>query len=333
MSSPEYEIHEYCDIFPDLDDKAIAEMADSIAAEGQLDPIVRWGNIILDGKNRLRACKVAGVVPVFESWAPTKPADKQLADDEAWAFCRAKNYNRRHLTTSQLSMIAGKELDRHCANLHTETTVQEVADKHGVSKRSVDSAKKVIANGSTELQHAVTNGHVTVSDAASIVDQPKPKQNAAVKAVTNGHAKTVNEAVRPKFDPDVERLKQIGGTTSKQSSAFDPSEFDHEVNPDVPATKVDKHLTPSEKASQQVSIIEAFCRSVMKHFDDNLPKDPWLDQSQVDIAKSQLRSCLGAIRVAKAGRDLCPKCHGKGCASCRKCGYLPKLQYEMLGGK
>lgn len=196
----EYEIHEYCDIFPDLDDKAITEMASSIASEGQLDPIIRWGNIILDGKNRLRACKVAGVVPVFESWAPTKPADKQLADDEAWAFCRAKNYNRRHLTTSQLSMIAGKELDRRCANLHTETTVQEIADKHGVSKRSVDSAKKVIANGSSDLQHAVTNGHVTVSDAASIVDQPKPKQNAAVKAVTNGHAKTVNEAIREPGD-------------------------------------------------------------------------------------------------------------------------------------
>lgn len=313
MSKPDYEIHEYCDIFPDLDAKAIAEMAASIAAEGQLDPIIRWGTIILDGKNRLKACDLAGVSPIFESWYPTNPADKQLADDEAWAFCRAKNYNRRHLTTSQLSMIAGKELDRRCANLHTETTVQEVADKHGVSKRSVDSAKKVIANGSTELQHAVTNGHVTVSDAANIVDKPKPKQNAAVAAVVNGKAKTVTEAVREPGD-------ETENDKSKLTTDDEPT-----INVPASLKQVAESLKGFRASISAVGKVREQIRELCEAPGGNKVARLWSDMERMF---EQISVNLKSYRFWAA----CPECKitdqkkkaDEGCKMCRGHGWIAK---------
>lgn len=203
----EYEIHEYCDIFPDLSDAELQEMAESIRANGQLQPIYRWNKKILDGKNRLKACKLAGVNPVFESWCPTNPADEKLADEEAWNFANALNYDRRHLSASQRSMHAAMRLKRKSANLHSAETIKSVAKKENVSVRSVKNAKDVIANGTPELQHAVTNGHVAVSDAAKVSKLPKKTQDAAVKAVTNGHAKTVAKAVEREPGDETENDK------------------------------------------------------------------------------------------------------------------------------
>ena len=152
----------------------------------------------------------------------------------------------------------------------------------------------------------------------------------AAAEVINGHSPTV--AKSPGIDPEKARNDAIMAAQSAMPtpvSQFDPVELEEKAKSLV----VDTTKPLAERITQQNKILESFCRSLVKFFDDNLPSDPWLDEGQVEIARSQLKSCCGAIRVAKAHDKPCPKCDGKGCKSCRKCGYLPKNDYQMIGGK
>jgi len=69
---------------------------DSIRSAGLLNPIVLLKGKVLDGRNRLLACKLAGVTPSFVEW----DGDSL----EEWVV--AQNANRRNLSQSQKAFAA-----------------------------------------------------------------------------------------------------------------------------------------------------------------------------------------------------------------------------------
>lgn len=79
--------------------------------------------------------------------------------------------------------------------------------------------------------------------------------------------------------------------------------------------------------------IDRFCQRILQAFKDSQPTDAWLDDSRIGIAKQQIDSALATIRIAKAHDKPCPKCDGAGCKMCRNCGYMPKNEFQMAGGK
>jgi hypothetical protein len=73
---------------------ALRELADDIAANGQQDPITLDAEgRLLDGRNRLAACDLAGVDPVFAVY-----------EGDPVAFIVSKNAHRRHLSAGQRAM-------------------------------------------------------------------------------------------------------------------------------------------------------------------------------------------------------------------------------------
>ena len=158
-----------------MDDTSFEEFAKDIAEHGLREPIVILDGMILDGRNRLKACEQVGVPPRFETYKGDDPA----------GFVVSLNLQRRHLNESQRAMVAGKIAnasqggDRKSdqrANLPHETTNKEAAQKLGVSERSVKSAKAVQSKGIPELATAVDAGEVSVSAASTIASAPKPLQ-------------------------------------------------------------------------------------------------------------------------------------------------------------
>lgn len=92
-----YRIHPIADVFPMMTEDELRELADDIAANGLLYPIVLddQGQVI-DGRNRLRACELAGVEPQF----------MRLNGVDPLTYVLSVNIKRRHLSKGQAAMCA-----------------------------------------------------------------------------------------------------------------------------------------------------------------------------------------------------------------------------------
>lgn len=98
-------VHPAADEYPLLPED-VSSMAEDIAANGLRDPIVldALGRLI-DGRNRLAACKQAGVEPTFRT--------KDLSDDDDIEdYILSVNVEKRSLTNGQKAMFRASNLAR-----------------------------------------------------------------------------------------------------------------------------------------------------------------------------------------------------------------------------
>jgi phage N-6-adenine-methyltransferase len=199
-----------------MSDEELAELAADIRAHGLLEPIVLLDGLVLDGRNRLRACEAAGVEPRFVEWDGS-------GDPAVWVI--SKNLKRRHLSTSQRAMVAAKLLgyyaaeakERHregsraggmggkvLANLpepsdEPRNARDDAARDLNVSPRTVEHAATVIERGIPELAAAVERGAVAVSAAAEATQFEPEAQRRVVELVEAGAsgAEAIREVKRP----------------------------------------------------------------------------------------------------------------------------------------
>jgi ParB-like chromosome segregation protein Spo0J len=181
----EMRVHPLAAAFPPLEGEEFDQLVESIRKHGQRESIVLYEGMILDGRNRARACKAAGIVPDGVEFEGTY--------EQARDFVIDANINRRHLDVSQRAMVAGRLANMRQgertdlqppANLPKVTEPQAptsisqapAAERLNVSERSVRDAHKVIDKGAPELARAVDRGEVSVSRAAKIADLPKAEQ-------------------------------------------------------------------------------------------------------------------------------------------------------------
>ena len=88
--------HPAAEIFALLGEDKLESLAGDIAEHGLRQPIVLHEGLVLDGRNRLRACELASVEPEFTEFGGTDPV----------AFVVSCNVQRRHLNSSQRAMAA-----------------------------------------------------------------------------------------------------------------------------------------------------------------------------------------------------------------------------------
>ena len=174
--------HPFANIFPLLEGEPFDNLVADIKANGLLQAITIHGNMILDGRNRLRACEAAGIEPRFVEYGGGDPL----------SFVLSQNLHRRHLDESQRAMIAAKlaNMPAHrpadkSANLRTSQS--EAAAKLNVSERTVSSAVGVRAYATPELIEAVEQGKIKVSVAEALLGAPKAAQRQAVAAPDRAH--------------------------------------------------------------------------------------------------------------------------------------------------
>ena len=94
-------IHPIAEMFPMMPDSELKAMAKDIGTNGLRKRIVRDGDgVVLDGRNRMSACQIAGVEPTYRT--------VDLDEDGKRALIVSLNIMRRHLTASQRSVIAAQ---------------------------------------------------------------------------------------------------------------------------------------------------------------------------------------------------------------------------------
>jgi hypothetical protein len=94
-------IHPATELFPMIPDDELRELSADITANGLHEPVWLWddperGTVLLDGRNRLAACAMAGVDVRTRTYDGNDPI----------SFVVGLNVKRRHLNASQLAFIA-----------------------------------------------------------------------------------------------------------------------------------------------------------------------------------------------------------------------------------
>lgn len=89
-------VHPLADLFPMLDERELGALADDIKANGLRESIkVTADGTLVEGRNRLEACELAGVEPRFET------VDGDIGD-----LIVSANIMRRHMTKGQIAILA-----------------------------------------------------------------------------------------------------------------------------------------------------------------------------------------------------------------------------------
>lgn len=201
--------HPYADLFPLIEGADFEAFCASFRRDGydRRQPIVTYGNQILDGRNRYRACEATGVAAQFREFDPG-------SEGSALDFVIRMNLPRRHLNESQRAAVAadlatmrqGERTDLEpSANLQ-KVAQGDAAKRMSVSERLVSDAVKV-RREAPEVFEAVRRGAVPASTAARIVDLPPETRKQIIEAPDP--ARAARTAVK-KADR-VERERQLGG--------------------------------------------------------------------------------------------------------------------------
>ena len=106
--------HPAADSFPMMDAKRYRELRDDIAEHGQREPITICDGMVLDGRNRHKACMELGLSPVTRTF-----------DGDPWAFAWSLNGQRRDLVGEQRYLI-WKHCSEHSATWQAQK--QAIAD-------------------------------------------------------------------------------------------------------------------------------------------------------------------------------------------------------------
>jgi hypothetical protein len=181
----ELQPHEFAQIFPNESGDKFTELVVSIRKLGKLRyPVIVFEGKILDGNQRIRACKIAKVEPKHIEFTGTR----LQALDLVWDL----NWNRRQLNVSQKAFYFAQ----YCAFADSGNPVAQgspgvpltvAAKKAGVSENTMRRAKKVAEYGTEEQKEAVRTGKATVKQVASSIAQSESK-NGATDVDASGRA-------------------------------------------------------------------------------------------------------------------------------------------------
>jgi len=202
-----YPVHSAATLFPMMDAVALQGLADDIREHGQREPVVLFHGAVLDGRNRLRACELAGVEPQFVT-----RDDADVGDPID--FVLSLNKHRRHLEPQQLAAlsvrvsaayaVAAAERMRATLRVGTVTPASNGpllagATQDNGARSLVQAAKQVgaginatatmaaVLRDAPEVFAAVESGAITtVTDAKAVAALPEEQRTELLQRVEAG---------------------------------------------------------------------------------------------------------------------------------------------------
>lgn len=157
-------VHPVADLFPMLADDELADLAEDIKQRGLLHPVVLDAEgRVLDGRNRMAACRLLGIEPSTETYD----------GDDPDGYALSVNIARRHLTRGQQAMIAAK-----AGRVLQQNTVRAAAADHKVSAARLSYATTV-AQHAPDLVDAVITGATGLDEAYRVARDRKTAADSA----------------------------------------------------------------------------------------------------------------------------------------------------------
>jgi ParB-like chromosome segregation protein Spo0J len=199
--SSAFETHPAAKLFPLLKGKDYDKLKADIETRGLIEPIVKKGEIILDGRNRLAVCQDLGIQPRFIEYE---------GNDEI-GFILAKNILRRHLTEDQRAMIVAK-IRGEILSKEAQARIDQARHRMAVSKSTQPFGRtyEQIAEEAKTTRYKARAALAVAKHAPGLVDKViagkqrlaearRKARERAGKAMRPKKEKTLRERVERKF--------------------------------------------------------------------------------------------------------------------------------------
>jgi hypothetical protein len=218
--TPDYgmPVHPACDLFPMMASDSLSALCKDIRSNGLANAIVVHEGRVVDGRNRLLACRETGVEPRFVEWRQAYQGQMPLT---RWIW--SVNAKRRHMTAEQVTAV--------------EVALTAWEEQEAARMRQAET-QQLQRNGKGQFVPAVadspqpeeTKGRVRVKIAKKIgVSEHKVRQALAVQAADPELLKQVahgtlalREAQRQIVSKEIQKPSQAttaapsGGTGKRQ---------------------------------------------------------------------------------------------------------------------
>jgi ParB-like chromosome segregation protein Spo0J len=214
MKYSDYKIHPFADHLPLLSDQEMSDLAADIKQNGQRLPIIRCNGVIIDGRNRLKACEIAGVEPNIRDREDVLKTDSDVAK-----FIISINLSRRHVLPAERAAIAVELID--AMKKDDEKVAAEKAAKPKEPKG--DKKEEPVAKPKTKAEQVAEAAKLTGSSKSAIYEASKIKEEDPKKfeEIKKGEkslneAKKEIEATKPAAKPNpAKNLKKAEGIVKK----------------------------------------------------------------------------------------------------------------------
>jgi hypothetical protein len=174
-----YTQHPLSAAFPSMISEDFQSLKDSIKVNGVLNPITLYEGQVIDGWHRYRAASE------LMMGCPEQQMDSGIDPKD---FVRAQNKNRRHqlpaaLALAEVAISAWYPANRpnNSALSADLSTTKVMAEKAGVSERSIEQAKTVHKNASQEVKQAVKDGKIGLPKAVALSKLSEAEQAAGIE--------------------------------------------------------------------------------------------------------------------------------------------------------
>jgi ParB-like nuclease domain len=174
MTKP-LEPHPFAALFPELPSEELTLLARDIQKRGQLEPIILYKGLILDGRNRYRACQIAGLQPRIEQF------NEKVGQGSPEDFVLSRNLRRRHLSMGQKAAIAldwSEQIELNSEPARTKGlgrpkgTLSEAAKYIGINEQRVFEARQ-IRDLNPSLYQEVREGRRSLNSALTEISSPR----------------------------------------------------------------------------------------------------------------------------------------------------------------
>lgn len=282
-------VHPAAELFPMMSDDELQLLAADIKANGLQQPVVMFGARLLDGRNRWRACEIAGVEPRAKDWN----------GKDAVAYVRSLNLFRRHLTAAQRAALAVK-----AEPVYAEAAAEkqkEEGRKAGRGKKKPSGGNRPKDSGRALSQAAKETG--ASLDSAKTMKQVAKAAPEVVELVQRGQVETVADAKRVAALPDEQRgeVVELVKSGTPVAEAFSVAGAMQKIR-EQRETPIGQVMAAVESVRRHAVAVKGACErleALCTHFEVTEMRSPEFIKAGMSLlqARSDISRAISMLRV------------------------------------
>jgi len=281
-------VHPAADIFPIMSDEELKDLAADIEANGLIHPvIVDADDQVIDGRNRLAACKLAGVKPTFE----------KLNGQDPLAYIVSANLARRNLTKGQQAMAYAKIYPEGKRGAKRSSAAEGLKyERISVARSVLRLAEKYDAK---KVVDSVLAGDIGLDEA---LDSVKAIENQASSAEAQAQERGRQLTQLRKIAPDLAEQVDKGKLRLNEAQAANEERRRQKESEQEVATRQLQEIMISLNPRKQSP--EKFAEELV----ENINSKFWSRINDLDLSRKSVERCAEAFSAfakmwAKKGED------------------------------